>query len=466
MEALSRSISDPAPRARDELTGLSIDWQTVDHIVELAGLEGPCREALREGIELIDECAEGVDRIHSIVREVGGFSSENSREDFLETSFDEIVARSLRIAQLNAPYGLMIERNLDPEVRIDCHSEEIERVVTNLLVNSMQALEGNRPGTGHLAIAVATFGDQAVLHVEDDGGGIDAEVLDRIFDPFFTTKPAGNGAGAGDFVSHREGTWRRHPRLLRPRSGYQRERRTPPRGALPVAAERGRLKSGSAMAESSNGPIGYRRRPMPAIQLSGFMVQPIARRIRDWNQSGKISEEDLDRSLSTDARALVDHSLALADWAPIDDVEALVGLAAEQIGVETGLVEWAEEIVGDWQAEESIEDLIRAGRALVDSPGFVLSQVSRLVLRDADWSYEGGRSSFSVRLHGMADVSPALKALIGALFARLAVVPCDRDFDVRFDGIDDGDLIIFGESLAGDGAVEAESRLHQAALIA
>lgn len=205
---------------------------------------------------------------------------------------------------------------------------------------------------------------------------------------------------------------------------------------------------------------------MPAIQLSGFMVQPVARRIRDWNQSGKVSEEDLDRSLSTDARALVDHSLALADWVPIDDVEALVGLAAEQIGVETGLVEWAEEIVGDWQTEESIEDLIRAGRALVDSPGFVLSQVSRLVLRDADWLYEGGRSSFSVRLHGMADVSPGLKALIGALFARLAVVPCDCDFDVRFDGIDDGDLIIFGESLAGDGSVEAESRLHQAALIA
>jgi len=112
-----------------------------------------------------------VDRILSIVREVGGFSSENSREDFLETSFDQIVARSLRIAQLNAPYGLRIEKNLDPEVRIDCHSEEIERVVTNLLVNSMQALEGNRPGTGHLAIAVATFGDRAVLPVEDDGGG-------------------------------------------------------------------------------------------------------------------------------------------------------------------------------------------------------------------------------------------------------------------------------------------------------
>ncbi len=143
-----------------------------------------------------------VDRIHSIVREVGGFSSENSREDFLQTSFDQIVACSLRIAQLNAPYRLMIEKNFDPEVRIDCHSEEIERAVTNLLVNSMRALEGNLPGTGHLALAVAAIGDRAVLHVEDDGGGIDAEVLDRIFDPFFATKPAGKGMGLGLAISY------------------------------------------------------------------------------------------------------------------------------------------------------------------------------------------------------------------------------------------------------------------------
>ena len=205
---------------------------------------------------------------------------------------------------------------------------------------------------------------------------------------------------------------------------------------------------------------------MQSIHLSGLIVQPIAQRIQDWNFDGKISEEDLDRTLSGDARALVDHSVGPGDWVPVADVEGLVGLVAEQIGGETGLVEWADEIVCSWQVEESIENLIHAGRTLADSPGFVVSQVSGLVVRDADWIYEGGRTSFNVRLRGLGDVSPALKALIGALLARLAVAPTDLDFDVRFDGIDGEDLVVFGEAPNGTDDGQGESRLHQAALIA
>ncbi len=205
---------------------------------------------------------------------------------------------------------------------------------------------------------------------------------------------------------------------------------------------------------------------MQSIHLSGLIVQPIAERIRDWNLDGKISEEDLDRALSSDGRALIDHSLAFGDWVPVEDVEGLVGLAADQIGGETGMVEWADEIVLGWHSESAIENLVRAGRALVDSPGFVVTQASGLVVRDADWSYDGGRTSFSVRLRGLGDVSPALKALLGSLLARLACLPTNLDFDVRFDGIDGEDLVVFGEAPDGRDDDQGQSRLHQAALIA
>ncbi len=205
---------------------------------------------------------------------------------------------------------------------------------------------------------------------------------------------------------------------------------------------------------------------MQSIHLSGLIVQPIAERIRDWNLDGKISEEDLDRALSSDGRALIDHSLAFGDWVPVEDVEGLVGLAADQIGGETGMVEWADEIVLGWHSESAIENLVRAGRALVDSPGFVVTQASGLVVRDADWSYDGGRTSFSVRLRGLGDVSPALKALLGSLLARLACLPTNLGFDVRFDGIDGEDLVVFGEAPDGRDDDQGQSRLHQAALIA
>jgi hypothetical protein len=204
---------------------------------------------------------------------------------------------------------------------------------------------------------------------------------------------------------------------------------------------------------------------MQEIHLSGLLVQPIAQRVRDWNADGKITEDDLEHALTTNARALIDHSMGLADWASLQDVEGLVGLVAEQIGGEPGLVEWAEEIIECWRGEEPIEGLVRAGQSLLDAPGFIVCQASEILVRDADWLYDGGRSAFMVRLCGMNDASPALKSLLGALLARLAVVPEGLDFDVRFDGVDANDLVVFGE-LPSDDDAGRESRLHQAALIA
>jgi signal transduction histidine kinase len=38
---------------------------------------------------------------------------------------------------------------------------------------------------------------EASLSVADNGGGIEAKILDRVFEPFFTTKQVGEGTGLG-----------------------------------------------------------------------------------------------------------------------------------------------------------------------------------------------------------------------------------------------------------------------------
>ncbi len=52
------------------------------------------------------------------------------------------------------------------------------------------------------AVGVAAQDGRALLHVEDNGCGIEAEAIDRIFDPFFTTKPVGKGTGLGLAISY------------------------------------------------------------------------------------------------------------------------------------------------------------------------------------------------------------------------------------------------------------------------
>ncbi len=201
-KSISQSISEPVLRARQELEGLDLDWQTIGDVIFLSDQEQEAKEAFEEGAELIQECAEGIDRIFSIVQKVGGLSDETRGDALHSHGLDRIVARAIRVAGIQASEALRIEVRLDEDVDILCNPSEIERVVINLVVNAIQALQEDSERAAELSVAVIAQGPRVLLHVEDNGCGIDANVLDRVFDPFFTTKPVGKGTGLGLAISY------------------------------------------------------------------------------------------------------------------------------------------------------------------------------------------------------------------------------------------------------------------------
>ena len=76
-----------------------------------------------------------------------------------------------------------------PEVEHD--SDQFQQVVLNLLLNALQATEGQ----GKVTVTVKSQGDFAVVEVADNGHGIAPEHLPNIFRPFYTTKGDGTGLG-------------------------------------------------------------------------------------------------------------------------------------------------------------------------------------------------------------------------------------------------------------------------------
>jgi nitrogen fixation/metabolism regulation signal transduction histidine kinase len=72
-------------------------------------------------------------------------------------------------------------------------SKQIEQVLINLIINSMEAIGESNQGT--INLKAFQRDEKSYIQVIDDGPGIPDDILDNIFVPFFTTKETGSGIG-------------------------------------------------------------------------------------------------------------------------------------------------------------------------------------------------------------------------------------------------------------------------------
>jgi two-component system NtrC family sensor kinase len=79
-------------------------------------------------------------------------------------------------------------------------ANQLHHMVSNLIVNARQALEGSPPPR-QIRVTANTAGALIEIAVNDTGPGVPDEIRSRIFDPFFTTKKPGAGTGIGLAVS-------------------------------------------------------------------------------------------------------------------------------------------------------------------------------------------------------------------------------------------------------------------------
>ncbi len=77
------------------------------------------------------------------------------------------------------------------DITILCDGSRMQRVFTNIILNSIQALNGG----GTISIRSFEQNDDAVIEMSDTGPGIPDEFMPKIFEPLFTTKRGGTGLG-------------------------------------------------------------------------------------------------------------------------------------------------------------------------------------------------------------------------------------------------------------------------------
>ena len=132
-----------------------------------------------------------VDRLNTILSQLLGFGKPDLSAR-MEQELLPVIQRSVAVVQDRA-----IAKSIDLRVhsancaRASVDGVQIEQVVTNLLLNAIEAA----PEGGNVTVALTEQANEVEIGVEDDGPGIPDSVRDHVFDAFFTTRPEGTGLG-------------------------------------------------------------------------------------------------------------------------------------------------------------------------------------------------------------------------------------------------------------------------------
>ena len=104
------------------------------------------------------------------------------------------------VAQLYHEADVPVRLELDNTIPlIEADPAQLRQVLHNLISNSVDATEGDRPQivieTKHIGTGTAADGSAVLLRISDNGVGFSSAILDKAFEPYITTKETGTGLG-------------------------------------------------------------------------------------------------------------------------------------------------------------------------------------------------------------------------------------------------------------------------------
>ncbi len=167
--------------------------------VELAKMQSPDGSRLRH---YLSQAEEAVKQAGVVTGGLLTFARGDS-DEYHPVRLDQLVVDSMDMLRQLVPASIEFIIDVDDEeIWVDGDSTQLRQVLTNLIVNSRDAM----PDGGMLRVSLTTVRDAgnefAEVAIVDTGVGMSADAVARAFDPFFTTKPQGQGTGLGLAVVH------------------------------------------------------------------------------------------------------------------------------------------------------------------------------------------------------------------------------------------------------------------------
>lgn len=192
--ALGEMISNIAHQWRQPLSQLSALLITLKLKYNMDKLD-------KQGMEL--KCTEAeniVEYMSNTIDDFRNFFMPNKDKKIfsIQTSVDEV----LRIAgQSIKNQDICISIDMPHDAHVLGYKSEYEQVILNLLSNAKDAILASGKKDGQIHIRLHSDEHFSRLSIQDNGGGITIEPIERIFEPYISSKEQNEGTGIGLYMA-------------------------------------------------------------------------------------------------------------------------------------------------------------------------------------------------------------------------------------------------------------------------
>jgi len=107
-----------------------------------------------------------------------------------------IIRASLTYHHINLEF-----KKTENPIKIMGFPSEFSQVILNILANAQDVLVHESVRNPFIKVSLRESKERVYIDIEDNGGGIDLDVIDKVFDIYFTTKSKKEGTGLGLYIS-------------------------------------------------------------------------------------------------------------------------------------------------------------------------------------------------------------------------------------------------------------------------
>jgi len=127
------------------------------------------------------------------------FKNEDEKYNFV---VNEVINGAIDMVEpIFKKYKIKIEFIKQENMMSYGYTNALAQVLLNVLNNAKDILIQQEVEQKVVRIKLENVGTNIVVIVEDNGGGISEDILDKVFDPYFSTKKDKNGTGLGLYMS-------------------------------------------------------------------------------------------------------------------------------------------------------------------------------------------------------------------------------------------------------------------------